>query len=368
MGSTLVTAIFIAIMLFITVLDFMSYLQEKHKDFKSIIVSLGVLGTFVGICIGLFQFDTSNIKASVPLLLDGLKIAFITSIVGMGLSIFLSIFQKFGSSSEMEDDFQVLLSINNKLDTLPAINENIQQLSKDISNVKEEMRNNQVMMFEFLEKSLNKINQSLDDTIDKLAEGATEEIIQALERVISDFNNNLTEQFGDNFKQLNESVKNMILWQENYKASIQEIESSFNQALLGLSMTDEKLNDITSNYQKIDQTHQNLNQIITTNQNQINNMEHHLKQMAVTGEKAKLMMDSVDSFSEKIKGSLSTQSEILTQLIKENRVLKEEISKQLPESLGELNQALTSLTHKFRDDYNGFLEHIAKIMELSHKI
>jgi chromosome segregation ATPase len=268
----------------------------------------------------------------------------------------------------MEDDFQVLLSINNKLDTLPAINENIQQLSKDISNVKEEMRENQVMMFEFLEKSLNKINQSLDDTIDKLAEGATEEIIQALERVISDFNNNLTEQFGDNFKQLNESVKNMILWQENYKASIQEIESSFNQALLGLSMTDEKLNNITSNYQKIDQTHQNLNQIITTNQNQINNMEQHLKQMAVTGEKAKLMMDSVDNFSEKIKGSLSTQSEILTQLIKENRVLKEEISKQLPESLGELNQALTSLTHKFRDDYNGFLEHIAKIMELSHKI
>jgi translation initiation factor 2 alpha subunit (eIF-2alpha) len=51
----------------------------------------------------------------------------------------------------------------------------------------------------------------------KLFLTATEEIIKALQDVIKDFNNNLTEQFGDNFKQLNEAVLKMIEWQSTYK-------------------------------------------------------------------------------------------------------------------------------------------------------
>ena len=212
------------------------------------------------------------------------------------------------------------------------------------------------------EKSLNDVNRSLDDAIEKLAEGATEEIIKALETVIQDFNNNLTEQFGDNFAQLNEAVKNMIVWQENYKNSIQELEQSLNKAIVGIEASDEKLLSMTENYQKIDATHTKLSYVIVTNDNQIKNLEIHLKQMSDIGEKANLMIDSVDTFSEKIKGSLSNQSETLSQLIKDNDKLKKEIEKQLPESLGELNKTLTSLTNKFRDDYNSFLQHMSRII------
>ena len=35
---------------------------------------------------------------------------------------------------------------------------------------------------------------------------ATEQVIAALKTVIQDFNNNLAEQFGENFKQLNTAV------------------------------------------------------------------------------------------------------------------------------------------------------------------
>jgi len=361
-------------MIIVSVIDFRSYYEQNPKDFKSIIVSLGVLGTFVGIFIGLYQFDTSDIKASVPLLLDGLKIAFITSIVGMGLSLVLSFIQKMSDTIDAEDESKILLSINNKLERLSILNNideklnNLDSIDKNINNLSEEMRDNQSLLFEFLEKSLNKINHSLDDAIETLAQGATEEIINALERVISDFNNNLTEQFGDNFKELNESVKNMIVWQENYKESILTLETAFNNVILGISITEEKLNSMSSNYQKIDRTHQHLTEIITTNNNQINNLEAHLKQLSYMGEKSKVMIDSIDDFSKKIKGSLSNQSETLTQLIQDNEKLKREIEKQLPLSLGELNKSLTSLTNKFRDDYNSFLEHMSKIMEVSNRV
>lgn len=54
------------------------------------ISTLGVLGTFAGITIGLLYFDTEDLDASIPILLSGLKTAFFTSLAGMIGSLFLS--------------------------------------------------------------------------------------------------------------------------------------------------------------------------------------------------------------------------------------------------------------------------------------
>lgn len=56
----------------------------------SFISTLGVLGTFFGITVGLYFFDTRNLNVSIPLLLSGLKTAFYTSLAGMLGSMWLS--------------------------------------------------------------------------------------------------------------------------------------------------------------------------------------------------------------------------------------------------------------------------------------
>jgi len=56
-------------------------------------VSVGVLGTFVGIFIGLQAFNPEDITNSVNDILVGLKTAFFTSIVGMSVSTILSVTQ-----------------------------------------------------------------------------------------------------------------------------------------------------------------------------------------------------------------------------------------------------------------------------------
>ena len=154
MTSNTITMAIVAVIL---ILFFKSIAPNAKRSFKNEIVSLGVLGTFIGIAIGLFHFDVTHLKESMPLLLEGLKTAFITSGVGIFFSIIISIFKP-------------------------------QKEKKS-------------------------------------------EILGALELVVKDFNNNLTEQFGDNFKQLNEAVKNMIVWQENYKSQIQHNEQSLNNIL-----------------------------------------------------------------------------------------------------------------------------------------
>lgn len=388
--TLVITGVFSFFMILFSYRDYSSYETDTHKDYKSIIVSMGVLGTFVGIFIGLMDFDTTNIKGSVPILLDGLKTAFITSIEGMFLSIVLSALQKSTGHGEIEDELQLLNSINTKLENLgilsniddklknveilPLINTkldsmdtNIKVLSQDISSVKEEMRSSQKILFDFLDESMNKVIRALDEAIEVLAKGATEEIIKALETVIQDFNKNLTDQFGDNFKQLNEAVKNMIDWQNNYKMSIEKTEENLKALITTVESSSVQLENISSstttmtdNYAKIGTTSENLQKIIEVNDNQINNLESHLKSLAEVGEKAKLSVTSIDEFSDKIQTSVSAQSEALNQLT-------QEINKQLPDSLDELNKALTSLTNKFKEDYEFFLEQVSKLMVSSNR-
>lgn len=72
------------------------------KDLKGQIVSVGVLGTFVGIFIGLQSFNPDDITNSVNDILIGLKTAFFTSIMGMSVSTILSVFQTFQGTKEDE--------------------------------------------------------------------------------------------------------------------------------------------------------------------------------------------------------------------------------------------------------------------------
>ena len=53
------------------------------ENAPTLMTSLGIIGTFLGIVIGLIGFDVNQIDASIPMLLEGLKTAFLTSVVGM---------------------------------------------------------------------------------------------------------------------------------------------------------------------------------------------------------------------------------------------------------------------------------------------
>ena len=158
MQGTLTTTIIITAIL---ILFSLSISKKSIRNYKNEIVSLGVLGTFIGIAMGLYHFDVTNIKDSMPYLLNGLKTAFITSGVGIFFSVIISIYKPVQSKKS--------------------------------------------------------------------------ETLNVLEMVVKEFNKNLTTQFGDNFKQLNESVKAMVTWQDNYKDQIIKSEDSLNNILSQLN-------------------------------------------------------------------------------------------------------------------------------------
>lgn len=70
-----------------------SELKKNRKwieQLPSLISTLGVIGTFAGITIGLVHFDPDHLDDSIPRLLEGLQTAFFTSLLGMVGSLILS--------------------------------------------------------------------------------------------------------------------------------------------------------------------------------------------------------------------------------------------------------------------------------------
>lgn len=338
-----ITFTIFAVMISLTVFELV-----KRRDCKSVIISLGILGTFLGIFCGLWKFDVYNIKESVPDLLRGLKLAFATSVIGMFIATSLSIIEKFFlSDGESQDSNEILKNILVKMSSFEGASKEVANKTSSIFDSLQGYRKES-------EDHFKKMNESLEKAVETLSKGATEEIIKALEKVISDFNNNLTEQFGDNFKQLNESVKNMIVWQENYKSGIEQTEKNLRDTMSAIQANSEYMERLHNNYKDLGDMSGKLSQVIMKNQKQIENLENGLSSLEKIGKDAQIITKTIQDFSRTIQGSISNQSEGLNKL-------SANLNKQLESSLGKLNEALTSLTDKFRDDYEQFLNKLRRI-------
>jgi len=84
-----ISGVIIAILLISLIL--LSYMRSRGmlEVTANIMTSLGVFGTFIGILMGLLEFNTLNLERSVPNLLAGLTTAFVTSVVGLLCSVIL---------------------------------------------------------------------------------------------------------------------------------------------------------------------------------------------------------------------------------------------------------------------------------------
>lgn len=106
--------------------------------------TLGVLGTFSGITLGLLFFDTSNLERSIPLLLSGLKTAFLTSLAGMTGSIILNrkvshLFDEQDKGIKEEDVRvdKIVKAISNLMNLVAAVRDDLANLRNEVKKQSE---------------------------------------------------------------------------------------------------------------------------------------------------------------------------------------------------------------------------------------
>lgn len=277
----------------------------------NLLTTLGILGTFMGIVIGLLGFDVHDIDGSMGPLLEGLKTAFITSLAGMALAI---VFKSVDSSDKLikpaadepaqhvgpEEIYAEMRAQREALDKLArsiagdeesTLITQIRLLRSDSrddakraatflkaqADLQSSMSNQMKAQTESFQTFAADLWKKLDDFAEMLSKSATEQVINALKEVISDFNRNLTEQFGDNFKQLNAAVEKLVDWQERYREQLAQMIEQYTQGVQAIDDTKVAVAHISEESKQIPVTMSALKTVLETTQHQLNELERHLQ-------------------------------------------------------------------------------------------
>lgn len=193
---------------------FYRYSIRTAEVAPNILTSIGIFGTFLGVALGLWHFDTADIHGSVPKLMDGLKTAFWSSIVGLLGALTLKIRGAVAQTARREVQ-------QTRVATIDDLDASLKHLA-DVMNPAADSSLPQQLGRQHLQTldRMNDIISSLETYQERQAEANAKALVHAIEMVMREFNTKINEQYGDNFKRLNESVIAMLEWQQNYKEQL----------------------------------------------------------------------------------------------------------------------------------------------------
>jgi phage shock protein A len=400
-------AVFLTLMLVLASIDLITYYLvargKYHRNFKGEIVGLGILGTFFGIFAGLQHFDPSVLRTDLtPIvkLLDGLKIAFLTSIAGMALALGLTVLQALFPSPEA-------WRVDKPLETL--LKDILEQMRALRSDMREESSATRAAM----DQSFKTMNEALQQALQKLSEGASKEIIAALEQVIRDFNHNLTKQFGENFKELNAACLKLLEWQDRYKTFVEQTGTFLTQIFASVEKTEQSLHKIGERNAEFLEVSQKLGDLLSISNSQLARLNEHLTKEAALYTNAEAALAAaqtnfavvskeigegfrnvevrhkelistltdqmrahytevansladcckqIENFSTKIQGSVTSQAAALSELTTKTADITTKARNEMDEALRQMENALTSVTQQFGDKYRQFISQVERLV------
>ena len=198
----LITRLFIAcIVVLWAYFFFFRFTPVVVANAPAVLTSLGIFATFVGVASGLSAFDIDDVQGSIPALLDGLKSSFWSSIVGIGGAVLIKLKHliKTGRAERRE--------AANESATIDDLAELLRELNRGKGT----------------NERLDSLRRSFDEFLPNMAERNSQALINALHDVVRDFNVKVNEQFGENFKQLNDGAGKILGWQDRYRHQIGEL-------------------------------------------------------------------------------------------------------------------------------------------------
>jgi len=202
------------------------YGSRTAEAAPTILTSIGIFGTFLGVALGLSDFDTEHLQDSVPQLLSGLKTAFWSSIAGL-LGALTIKFRAVLDATKGEEHHQRTASIDDLHVALLQIHQSLAEKDQTLIQELSLMRVEQKRQSEDLLGAMDRYQT-------QMVEANTQALIDALGIVMRDFNTKIDEQYGENFKRLNDSVGKMLDWQKEYKTQLAELAD--NQKTIGDAM------------------------------------------------------------------------------------------------------------------------------------
>jgi hypothetical protein len=309
-------------------------LRSIALSLPSLLPAIGLVGTFIGIYLGLVEFNPADIDGSLPSLLAGLKVAFTTSILGIIGSLLVKFSTYFYPDLINEDEISEI---------------EFYKLFRKQNDLTVETNKRLVA----LETQFKDFASSIGDT-------TIEHLVDAIDRVMTDFNKKVETQFGENFKKFNEGLISLLKWQENYKNEVEEnlkiireakeilqlhetTSKNLNQVLDEFSL---KTKSITTAIERVDAQHSNIE-----------------KSLQTFSEVSKQANEVIPTLEKQIQSLTRNLDEELKGVSENLKTLDEEMSSELQKALNVLAANLGALTEQFVKDYQPLMIALRDIVE-----
>lgn len=308
-----------------------------------------------------------------------MKTAFITSVTGLLLSIILKIWSSIHQDKSENLDLDQVDASN----ILKFIEHHLTEQTntqKKTAVIHEELLQALTTHHEYVKQNNQQFASTLWDELEKTAQiltkSATEEVILALNQLIKDFNYQLTEQFGENFKQLNHTVFGLIKWQENYKQQLEQMQVQYQNHTNAVAATQQAIDNIHDNLshiahhaQSIPDSMERLAVAIELSHTQIDTLYDHLAAFADMKDKA---VAALPSLSEQIDTMLQGMDDASQKLTEQFHQIHQSIKAQpsiMQSTTQELKNTLERLVGQLEIDIKNITEkHAGSIKEQMNQL
>ena len=328
------------------------FLKEKQYSKESVLgniaSTIGVLGTFVGISIGLWKFNPNDITSSVPLLLSGMKIAFATSIIGMAASIFMKYIALKNEDEENIDDIMELFNtmIAESRNVNNTLIENQKQTENVLNKVSEIWASHQENLTVELKSEILNLN---NNTISKQ------------EELIGEF-----KKLGECFTLLNSGVNNLLTWQENYKETIENTTKELETVIQTIHNADESIESISKKSSLIKENNENLSEVLKEINKTQNVIIESNKSIIEISNTAKESIPQINEHFTNIDNRTKESTAYLQTLISENlNNIKSYLEKITEDVLSKTTQSIYENNRQFKYEIS---EHISQCKMLIYSL
>ena len=278
-----------------------SYSLQTVRTAPSLLTSFGIFGTFLGIAFGLTRFDSANIEASVPVMIDGLGVAVWSSVVGIlgAISIRLRHALQTIRSASREGEQQVTVAdLNN---AIVALNENLNEL-------RNENRQNSASMLE-----------SQRSYQAQMVDANTSALTDAITTVMTEFNSRIEVQYGENFHKFNESLGRLLEWQQNYSVQLQDMLKAQESSKDVIQHASRSYEEMISHSREFNKVAASLGELLGGLEQQTSNLEGYLSGLSgLVGQASEglpALSDYVSELTVKLKDSIEENNRSLTQVL-----------------------------------------------------
>ncbi len=289
----------------------------------SLLTSLGILGTFMGLSRGLSSLnfgDSEKLVEGIPVLLEGMRFAFGTSVAGISCSIvfnmlnrisqgssyraiddFVTSFTQLAMSRPLDNDVQMIIQNQDRNYMLQGINDTlVDRLADNVG------------------RSITRAMTPVSDSMDRFIIGATRNQIDGVNRIVARFLDEMDRSLGNQFSAMSAAMdavtQNQIAAAQQTGNTVSAARGIVNNALALQEMTNHILDRFDAYMSGINQVRERDENYEKRTAELLNRMQQENKELAsliesLASKISLLTADSGESSLKEIRGVLSSMEE-----------------------------------------------------------